>query len=422
LPSPTWSLLERGIWSIADQGLFSAANLLVSVGVARAVGEGEYGAFGFAYSLLSLAITVHSSLITEPMLALGSGRWSRELPAYLGVLNVAQWLLSALLALAAGLLGLVLVLAGSPRLGAASLWMALSIPGVLGLWTVRRVCYIDLEPRRAALAAAFYLVVVVVAGLGVLAAGGMGVPAAFLLLGVGALVPTFWAARALRLGWVWGSRPELWRAVLRDHWRMGTWTLGSAVFKWVPRGALFVILPWFARVEEGAALLATMNLMAPALQANVGLSTFFIPAYNRWSAGRSPRAFLRRALLMVAAPSLAWWAVIALARHPVIGFLYPGRYAGDADLVVLLGVLPLLTGVVTVQGAILFARERVRAQFWAFAAGALVTVALGAVLSSVRGARGAGAAAIASYCVIAAVMAVQLLQAPARAPARAELE
>ncbi|MDR7400087.1 MAG: hypothetical protein QN144_12370, partial [Armatimonadota bacterium] len=66
---------SRGLWAVADQGLFSGANFVVNVLLARWLSPAEYGAFAVALSIFYLLAGFHSAVLTEPMMVFGAGRY-----------------------------------------------------------------------------------------------------------------------------------------------------------------------------------------------------------------------------------------------------------------------------------------------------------------------------------------------------------
>lgn len=404
--------LRGGFWSVADQGLFSLANLLLSVGMARLVEPEVYGGFSFAYALLLLAITLHAGLVTEPLLVLGAERFGGRQADYLGSLVRGHALLAGAIALVFAAVAGVLALAGDRRLAATTAALAVATPFALAIWLARRACYARLEPRRAAAASAVYLALLVGSGALLSAAGRLSPATAFGALAVASVVPAWWLAYRLDVRPVSPGAVAVAGEALREHWSLGRWAAASFVFRWLPRNIYFVTLPWLAGLDATAVLLAMLNLVAPALQINIALSTLFIPTYQSSRAQLGRTGFLRRGLVMVGVPSLAWWALAVAFREPVVALLYRGRYAGYTDLVWILGALPLLTGLVTVLGSMLFAERRLPAFFWSFVAGSVAAATAGVALAARWGAGGAATGILLAYAVVAASMAWTALRPP----------
>ena len=80
----TW--LARGFWAILDQGLFSVSNFALNLLLAHWLSPHHYGAFAAVFAVFLLLGTLHTGLLSEPMLVLGSGRYKNRLTEYLGTL------------------------------------------------------------------------------------------------------------------------------------------------------------------------------------------------------------------------------------------------------------------------------------------------------------------------------------------------
>src|SRR5207247_11135829 len=78
--------LGREFWAVTDQGLFAVSNFALNVLLARWLAPQDYGAFAVAFAVFLLLGTFHSSLLIEPMLVFGPGRYRRRLSEYVGVL------------------------------------------------------------------------------------------------------------------------------------------------------------------------------------------------------------------------------------------------------------------------------------------------------------------------------------------------
>ena len=66
--------LGKGFWALLDQGLFSGANFLVNILLARWLPPEEYGAFAVAMSVFYLLAGFHTAVLTEPMMVFGAGK------------------------------------------------------------------------------------------------------------------------------------------------------------------------------------------------------------------------------------------------------------------------------------------------------------------------------------------------------------
>jgi len=69
---PRWfHWAKQGIWAIIDQALFSGANFIVNILLARWLSQEQYGAFAVALSIFYLLAGFHTAVLTEPMMVFG---------------------------------------------------------------------------------------------------------------------------------------------------------------------------------------------------------------------------------------------------------------------------------------------------------------------------------------------------------------
>src|SRR5215208_5610067 len=82
--------LRKGTWAVLDQGLFATSNFILNVLLARWLSPDAYGAFGLTFAIFLLLGSVHSAMLTEPLLVFGSGKYKNRLSEYMGALVYAH--------------------------------------------------------------------------------------------------------------------------------------------------------------------------------------------------------------------------------------------------------------------------------------------------------------------------------------------
>lgn len=374
--------VRLGSWAVADQVLFGTSNFALGVLLARWMVPSEFGAFAIAQSAFLLFGICHVALLSEPMLVFATSRYRGEFSRYLGHVVRGHWFITG------GAAALFLVaaaacrIAGSRSLAGALLGAAFATPPMLLVWLARRASFACFRPSYAAVAGAGYLLLMV-AGIALLFGLRLLSPLyAFVVLGAcSLLVGTLLMAVLRRLP---GIGKELHaRDVAREHWRYGRWALASSAITWVTGNAYLFLLPIYGGLASAAAFRALSNLVLPMFQGITALSTLLLPILAR--ARGTPRF---RSVLVVASVGFVgsagiYWMLVGELCRPVIQLLYNGNYAEYAHLLWLLGLLPVLAGVVAVVSNALRAWERPDLVFWAYTASAFCTLTLG-LLAVVR--------------------------------------
>lgn len=151
---------KRGGLTVLDQGLFSGANFLVFILLARWLVPEEYGAFVVAYSIFLFFAVFHTAVLTEPMMVLGVGRYSGNLPMYLGFLLYGHMAISAFIALLLALGAFMTARLGSAAMSQALGGLAIAAPFLLLLWLARRACYVKSREGWSVVGSAANLVIV----------------------------------------------------------------------------------------------------------------------------------------------------------------------------------------------------------------------------------------------------------------------
>ena len=120
-----------------DQGLFSGANFLVNILLARWLPPEQYGAFAVALAIFYLLAGFHTAVLTEPMTVFGAGKYRERFGSYFGLVVYGHWGLSVFIVLVLGVSALVMHYIGSPAMSQALAGLAVGSPFLLLLWLAR---------------------------------------------------------------------------------------------------------------------------------------------------------------------------------------------------------------------------------------------------------------------------------------------
>jgi len=331
----TWGL--KSALALVDQGLFSGAGFLVNLLLARWLAPASYGAFAVAFAAFLFISGFHNVLLLEPLMVMGPGRHSDNLPAYFRVQLLIHFLLVGWLAVAGLLGGVALwrVRPDSPLVGAI-FGIALMLPLLLLLWLVRRMCYVMQRPGLAVAGTASYLVLII-AGLAILRYLGWATPLfAFFLMGTASLVAS--GVLLARFGFFRGPQTVSdisWRAALRENWTYGRWLTGSAVLysiasqiqMFLVAGVLGLGAAGVLRAMQLPSLLMTQVVTAAGLMV--------LPAFSRDFSRGAIKKLRQHAVLTslsLAGMALLFAGLTWLSAKPLETLLFGGKYASYASL------------------------------------------------------------------------------------------
>lgn len=391
-------------WAVLDQGLFTFANFLFNVLLARWLSTNEYGMFTIAYTTLLLLATVHTALLTEPMLVFGSGKYSKRVSDYLGVVSLAHWLGTGLFTILSLCIGLFFWSVKRPA-EAQTVWaLALSSPFILFLWLVRRACYVRRSPHLAGHAGIMYLLIMVLLMFLLYQSEGITVPIAYLVLGTASLVSGTWLVIRLRIKLLPLKREGLVNDVGRDHWTYGRWSIMTGVLMWIPGQSIYFLLSIWVGLDQCAGLRALANLIMPYVLVCTALGTVLTPSLVRALGKPNFRIITVKYLLFLVGGGVLNWLVIGLASTTLIKWLYNGLYTEYAHLLWILGGLPVFAAIIGVFGAVLRSLQQPALIFWSYVISSIFALTIGIGLIAKWGITGAIFAMMISYVTSATVM------------------
>jgi O-antigen/teichoic acid export membrane protein len=399
--------LLKGGASIADEAMLTGANFVLSILLGRWLQPAQYGAFALAYSLFQLIGTFHTSVLAEPLLVFGPGKYAGRFRKYLGLLSAGH--LAIMVPVGLLLLGSALVLGRlySPEVRRALAALALAGPFILLLWLLRRACYVVLKPEWAVLGSAVYSLCLLAAAFGLRAAASLSPASGFLAMGASAFLVSLLLAARLRPQWRSPGGPSA-AIVASEHWRYARWAVASAALTWVPGNLYFSMLPAWLGLEGTAALRALINLVMPISHAITALTILLVPLLaRRLQQGRAAmRRPMRLFLVLFLSAAGLYCLGLILFRRELLLLLYGSKYSSSLSLVPFIGLLPLFSAFIAVYGSALRVMERPDKVFWSYLASSAVAVACGIPLARLFGVAGALAGVLSSYLTTAVIMFV----------------
>lgn len=389
-----WSnRLGKSSWALLDQGLFAASNFALNIILARWLGADSYGAFAIAFTVFLFVGVVHSSLMIEPMLVFGSGRYRASLAGYFSSLLRLHWTWAW--AVSAGLT----VLAALAFWNTASRWPILVLAGLTGAllyqWLMRRACYLPSRPRFAAEGGALYVGLMIAGVWSLHAAGALSAVTGLLVMGAGSLAAGALLQWRLARARVFPDGPPPARQeILHHHLHYGRWALLTGLLGWVPGNIAMLVLPIWGGTAASGELRAATNLILPVQQLLAAAGPMLLPFLVR---SRERGDFRRRVLGLAALFMLAptgWTILLGFFGPWAADWLYDGGFTLTRTVLVLLGVQGIFAAGALVVATGLRSRELPKLAFRGYATACGISVALGIPLTALYGVEGAAAGGV----------------------------
>lgn len=397
-------LFKSGFWSIADQGLFAVSNFIINIFLARWLSLNDYGAFAASFSVFLLLGTLHTAIITEPLLIYGSGKYRDRYNEYIANLFQGHIFFTAGIGILLLLISLILYFSGQSIFSQAFLGLSIAQPFILLSWLLRRTCYTRFVPRIAAFAGLGYLFITILGIFFLYTLNLLSPLTALMLMGIASLIVSLWMMAVLFPIHIFYPFKKIEREMLLLHLKYGKWSLPSSALTWIPANIYYVLLPFQGKVEIVAILRAQNNLLMPLLQFNTALATQIIPIFVQYKGTDIFRKLFWGLLIFLNFLALAFWFGLNFFRNDIILCLYGDNFISHGEVLMILGFLPLLTGIIAVLGGIIRANDHPEQVFWSYLFASIVSLTAGIWLMHTGGLIEVAIAIVLSYSVVVVIM------------------
>ncbi len=335
----------RGLVSISDQVIYSGANFLLLIFLARWLDPADFGAFSVTYALMSFFYQLHNGLICEPMNVLGPANYPEFKTDYVRVQTKLHFLLTAAIGLT--LITVILIfhnLIQPATLNILFVFLGAATPFLLLPWLIRRSFYFLKKPLLAALTSlqyAIFLLVILFIARQVFELGSTSVY--IIMVGAAALSSAmFFIFTQRHKG---REKHNLWE-VLTHNWQYGKWIMLNGLLVSLAIQIQLFITGSFLGLEEAAAFKVLQNFNQPMVVIISGLSFLFLPSFASQIQSNQVETIRKRGrwiTLVTAALAAGYFGMLWFLRGPLELLLYDGKYQAYIDLIPLLGIVPMIS-------------------------------------------------------------------------------
>ncbi len=192
------------------------------------------------------------------------------------------------------------------------------------------------------------------------------------VMAISSLAVSLWLAARLRVELPSLRGGGLTRESLKSHWEYGRWSVANRGMYWFPNNGYYLLLPIWGGLEVGGSFKALMNLVTPMQQIITSLTVLLLPFLVRAREQSRFGSSVRLSLVPLVLASALYWLFIGVFHDQVVSLAYGGQYAEYADLLWILGLLPVALATNEVFAQALRALERPDALFRAYALYAVI--------------------------------------------------
>jgi O-antigen/teichoic acid export membrane protein len=338
----------KGGLSILDQGVYSSANFVLTILLARWLDSELYGAFSIAFAVYIFFTGIYNALILEPMSVLGVANYSDNLPQYI----LAQFKLHLVIA---SLLGLSMIGMGFSvgKIWPASLFVRDAIIGAGGAflfmvipWIVRRKCYMTREPEHALVTSIVYSMAL---GVGLVIIVYLdeltNLKVWFGLMGAAGLI-----SGLPQIVQVWRKsnhnvRHLDWNALLKEQWSFGRWVFVATLLYSISTQSQLIVAAGIMDLRSAGAWRALQNFTLPIMQSVAAVTAFAIPALSAEFGASNFQGLKRKGYLVAGVMTLGaciYEAVLILSSAQLEKWVYAGKYESYAWMIPILGASSVL--------------------------------------------------------------------------------
>jgi O-antigen/teichoic acid export membrane protein len=342
----------KGGIAVLDQGLFSGANFVLNILLARWLGPVGYGTFSLVFAVYLFLSGFHNAIILEPMSVLGTGKYFDRLEDYLS----SQFVIHAILC---GALSILVVIAGTlffvkqvdNQFSIAMLGMGVFLPFMLLMWLARRLCYVYGKPSWAFYASGVYAVVLLGSLFFVKNIGqSSNIFLIFVIMGFAGLVGSGVVYRLIHFSHKSIFNIHLAWNLFIEQWFFGRWIMLAALFNFAGTQIQLFMIASLLGLYAAGVLSALQNIILPMMQIATVISTMGLPSvafeFGQQKYGEIKRKSFKISTALVLL-SVANLGLITLIAVPLERLFYAGKFAEYVWLLPIIGLIPVLTSIET---------------------------------------------------------------------------
>lgn len=382
----------KGGLAILDQGVFSGANFLLTILLARWLEASEFGQFAIGFAVLTFFIQVYTSFVLEPIGVLGTSNYADRLSSYLK--SQVKLLFTLSIPLGVFLSTIVLLwryLSDSISNSSPFLFATLGIPFVLFPLLMRRAFYVLQQPGIALAGSLVYFFCAIGGILVIKNLDLLSIESGMLLLFQSGTISGCVMLFLLQKSGAVDDEISL-GGILSETWRFGRWLILSGFFIALATQSQVYLTGILSSPEDAAAVRVLQTFIQPMMLAFTAFSTLATPLISKDFTLGQYQSMRKKIYLLIFLPGIMavlYECLLVYYGVTLNHWFFGEKYSFYADQIPIWGLVPFIWslfwgGVIALQATKNPSTLVVISGTWAF-----FSLASGLVFIPVLGVRGA---------------------------------
>jgi O-antigen/teichoic acid export membrane protein len=410
----TWG--ARSVFSLSDQALISGSSFALNVILARWLTKEAYGAFALSFSAFLFLSGFHNVLLIEPMTVIGPSSYPQRFTEYFSAQLRLHIVLTSILSGTILLCGGALIASKFQHsLARIVLAAGISLPFLLLLLLVRRMCYTIQNPLLALRGSATYFALLLGGACGLHQIGWLNGATAFLWMACVSLLTSLFILNWVGLSYESISQRASIRArpLLKENWGYGRWLTLTTVLSWVTMQIQAFLAAGFLGLGA-AGILRAMQLPSLAMtQFTAAMLLIVLPSLSM-DMGNGNLSLLRKKAAIAAGLLTTLAILFVLFLYLSSGLLerwmFGGKYAAFAWLMPVLGLVPVFAALSGSFSLALRVFRKSHLELLAYILSSAAALGLSFALIPRWGLKGAATSAVCSVGVLSIAVLISYLK------------
>lgn len=335
----------KGGMSILDQGIYSGANFVSAIILARWQQPHDYGVYSVAFAAFLFLSGIYTGMVLEPVTIFAPSRFNLDQHDYVYKQIVIHFL--AALPLSA-IMFICCLFIRDNLLQNVCQFVSLALPFMLLPGFGRRMYYIDHKPAGAFICSLIYAATLF-AGLSLSwKSNNFSVLKFFMFMAIGGLLSVLPLARqaiSFKKDPIDSSKTAL--EIARVYWGLGKWIVLGMFFLLLSELMPVLIITALSGLKSAGIFKALQNLIQPMVQIETALSLAGLPVLASEFTRKNFSSFRRTGFVLMGSMTglaVLYALILWFWRDEIASMLYRGRLDAYADLILLFGLVPILIG------------------------------------------------------------------------------